>query len=298
MKRTETSSKSWCGAHARWQSVTWSAALLVIAGLTVYSVRARREGGAVLPSPKIAADSGAAQSRRGEEKPTRRNARSSDSGRPLVTPYAQFKNKSPVAYGPTKHPAIMLKSLLNIMRLSGDPNYKVLAPLLKDIIYGNVDAVRKALDERRSNSNFTIATAGPGQGGELTLLDVAIKAGQRGVIKAMLQHGADLEPASSESPGPLVEAAGFGEDDVVKELLRYGADVNQKSWDGSTPLVNAIYALNVSTVQLLISNGANVEEAINYRSPDGVSMKVSLQSRLSDPTGRAIQKILAAHGAH
>ena len=298
MKRAEVSSNSWCTARPRRQSVTRSAVLAVIAGLAVYSVRARSDGRTVLSSTKVAADSGAAQSHLREANPARRNAKTPDSGGLLAASHAQFKSMSPVAYGPTKHPAIMLKSLLNIMRLSGDPNYKVLAPLLKDIIYGRVDAVVKALDEGRSSSHFTIATAGPGQGGSITLLDVAIKAGQRGVIKAMLQHGANVEPASNDSPGPLGFAAGFGEDDVVKELLRYGADVNQKSWDGSTPLVSAIYALNVSTVQLLISNGANIEEAMNYREPDGVPMRVSLQSRLSDPAGRAIEEILAAHGAH
>lgn len=298
MKSTETSGNSSGVARLRWKLIAWGAALVIIVGLVGYSMRVRIESRTGLPSAKIAVDSWTARGQGVQARPNDQNAKAPASGGPLAPSHSQFKNRSAVAYGPTKHPAIMLKSLLTVMRLSGDPNDKVLAPLLKDIIYGRVGAVVKALDEGSSSQNFTIKTAGPGQGGAKTLLDIAIDAGQRGVIKAMLQHGAGVEPASSDSPGPLVEAADLGEDDVVKELLRYGADVNQKSWDGSTPLVRAIYAKNVTTVHLLIENGANVEEAMNYREPDGVSMKVSLRARSSGPAGRAIREILVAHGVN
>ena len=282
----------------RWNLIALGAALVIIVGLAGYNMRVRTVSRTVLPSPKIAANSRTVWRQDGQARSNDQNAEAPASGGPRTPSHSQFRNRSAVAYGPTKHPAIMLKSLLTMMRLSGDPNGKVLAPLLKDIIYGRVGSVVKALDEGSSSHGFTIKTAGPGQGGAKTLLDIAIDAGQRGVIKAMLRHGVSVEPASSDSPGPLVEAAGLGEDDVVKELLRYGADVNQKSWDGSTPLVRAIYAKNVTTVQLLIDNGANVEEAMNYREPDGVSMKVSLRARSSGPAGRAIREILVAHGVN
>ena len=209
-----------------------------------------------------------------------------------------------MAYGPIKNTAEVYKGTLNMMRLSGDSkrDVKKMAPLLKAIIYGRANEVERILAQKRIPVDTIVQLAGPGQGGSETLLDIAIQAGQRGVIKMLLALGASTEPDNSlqpgNSPGPLVMAAGLGENDVVQMLLDQGANVNQRSWDGiTTPLAAAIGAENYSAVKLLIKDGANIDTAVNLRYPDGLTMKEIIKNRSTDPAGVAIRNYLIAHGA-
>ena len=204
-----------------------------------------------------------------------------------------------MAYGPIKNTAEVYNGTLNMMRLSGDSkrDVKTMAPLLKAVIYGRANEVENLLAQKRIPVDTIVQLAGPGQGGSETLLDIAIQAGQRGVIKMLLALGASTEPDNSlqpgNSPGPLVMAAGLGEDDVVQMLLNQGANVNQRSWGGDTPLVDAIVGENYSTVKLLIEHGANVNEALNYTDSSGLTMTQILRNRSADPAGLAIRNYLA-----
>ena len=57
----------------------------------------------------------------------------------------------------------------------------------------------------------------------------------------------------------LNSAAYDGDVEKVKLLIENGHDVNGKGWDGDTPLANAIREEHPKIVELLLSNGASIE---------------------------------------
>lgn len=306
---TMTSSKHPQPRRQAWRAFAATAALLIVTVVIVLYVREWRHGKAQLhPTGGVSQPRASAGARAAGSPLSAKNAAKIPPPLPPArqthpAPVQHFRNSSPVAYGPFNRPAAMYKGTLSMMQLSGDSerDVKTMAPLLKAIIYGRADEVESILAQKRIPVDTIVQLAGPGQGGSKTLLDIAIHAGQRGVIKMLLALGASTEPNNSlqpgNSPGPLVTAAGLGEDDVVQMLLNQGANVNQRSWGGDTPLVDAIVGENYSTVKLLIEHGANVSEALNYTDSSGLTMAQILRNRSADPAGLAIRNYLVAHGA-
>jgi len=307
---TMASSKRPQPRRQAWRAFVVTATVLIVTAVIVLYVREWRDGNGQ-PHPtgavtQLRTPAGA----RAAESPLQ--VKSVTKSPPPFPPVRQthpvaaqhFRSFSPVAYGPIKNPAQVYKGTLNMMRLSGDSarDVETMAPLLKAIIYGKADAVESILAQKRIPVDTIVQLAGPGQGGSETLLDIAMHAGQRGVIKMLLALGASTEPNNSlppgNSPGPLVSAAGLGEDDVVQMLLNQGANINQKSWDGATALAAAIGAENYSTVKLLVEHGANIDAAVNLKYADGLTMKQIINNRSTEnPVGLAIRNYLVAHGA-
>lgn len=307
---TMTSSKRPQPRRRAWRAFVVTATVLIVTVVIVLYVREWRDGkGQPHPTGAVTQLRTPAGARTAESHLPAKNVTKSPPPFPPArqthpVPVQHFRSFSPVAYGPIKNPAEVYKGTLNMMRLSGDSarDVKTMAPLLKAIIYGRADQVESILAQKRIPVDTIVQLAGAGQGGSETLLDIAIQAGQRGVIKMLLALGASTEPNNSlqpgNSPGPLVSAASLGEDDVVQMLLNQGANVNQKTWDGSTALALAIGGENYSTVRLLVEHGANIDAAVNFKYADGLTMKQIIENRISDPAGLAIRNYLVAHGAH
>jgi hypothetical protein len=148
-------------------------------------------------------------------------------------------------------------------------------PVFKEVISGNAAALRHRLESGFS-ANATLSTVGP-YSAQISLLDMAIKAGHRDIIKMLLQHGANVNPqplislngSTFKVEAPLPIAAGDGEDDVVRQLLQRGANIEQRrgvSTNNQTALDAAVYSENVATVYLLLSHGADVNSVLG---PDG-----------------------------
>src|SRR5262245_778294 len=79
------------------------------------------------------------------------------------------------------------------------------------------------------------------------------------MIKLLLEHGADVNLASSSGASALLRAA--GDFDKVELLLAAGAKVDVKSKLGRTPLlVAAASPGNVKTMRLLLARGANAND--------------------------------------
>jgi hypothetical protein len=138
----------------------------------------------------------------------------------------------------------------------------------------------------------------------VSLLDLAIEAGQRGVIKMLLGSGATPNPRQAidenntagrfEAPLPL--AALYGEDDVVRQLLEQGANANQRLGvknDNPSALMQAIYGQNPSTVYLLLTHGADINSVLR---PGGLVPNIVVDY---NPVPRlvAIRKLLLQYGA-
>jgi uncharacterized protein len=98
--------------------------------------------------------------------------------------------------------------------------------------------------------------------GDYTPLHVASKEGHGGVVKALLDAGANAKAVTTSKTTALHLAAGAGSVEAVTALLDRGADVNaaEAAW-GQTPLIFAAANNRVAAIRLLISRGAKVDLA-------------------------------------
>jgi len=90
-------------------------------------------------------------------------------------------------------------------------------------------------------------------------LSNAIIAGDMDRIKFLLSKGADVNKQDSQGWTPLANAARQRKDKVAALLIEHGADPNLAS-DGTTPLIAAVMRDSVPTVDVLLKNGAKIEE--------------------------------------
>lgn len=90
-----------------------------------------------------------------------------------------------------------------------------------------------------------------------TALMWAADAGQAAVVRALLDHGADVHARSHSGATALLFAARHGDLDTVKALLEGGAGVNEARPDGATPLLCAVINGHADLVDFLLAKGAN-----------------------------------------
>ncbi|XP_051533099.1 ankyrin repeat and KH domain-containing protein 1-like isoform X2 [Myxocyprinus asiaticus] len=118
---------------------------------------------------------------------------------------------------------------------------------------GDVNAVRKLLDEGRSVNEHT-------EEGE-SLLCLACSAGYYELAQVLLAMQANVEDRGIKGDiTPLMAAASGGYVDIVKLLLVHGADVNAQSSTGNTALTYACAGGFLDVVKVLLKEGANIED--------------------------------------
>lgn len=91
-------------------------------------------------------------------------------------------------------------------------------------------------------------------------LGLASYLGQAGVVKFLLDNGADVNAVAKNSTGftPLTGAVSTGRKEVAELLVKKGANVNHQYEEGFTPLMEASASGNVDMTKLLLGHGANV----------------------------------------
>ncbi|XP_043924865.1 ankyrin repeat and KH domain-containing protein 1-like [Protopterus annectens] len=133
---------------------------------------------------------------------------------------------------------------------AGQTDNRSLAEACSD---GDVNAVRKLLDEGRSVNEHT-------EEGE-SLLCLACSAGYYELAQVLLAMHANVEDRGIKGDiTPLMAAASGGYGDIVKLLLVHGADVNAQSSTGNTALTYACAGGFVDVVKVLLKAGANIED--------------------------------------
>jgi len=91
-----------------------------------------------------------------------------------------------------------------------------------------------------------------------TLLDWAVNNGNEGMVKVLLEDGADINAANEDRETPLYQASSEGHVEVIKLLLEKGADIQIANIWGDTPLHQA---WKVEIVKLLLKKGADINAA-------------------------------------
>uniref|UniRef100_A0A8C6IM56 Ankyrin repeat and KH domain containing 1 n=1 Tax=Mus spicilegus TaxID=10103 RepID=A0A8C6IM56_MUSSI len=118
---------------------------------------------------------------------------------------------------------------------------------------GDVNAVRKLLDEGRSVNEHT-------EEGE-SLLCLACSAGYYELAQVLLAMHANVEDRGNKGDiTPLMAASSGGYLDIVKLLLLHDADVNSQSATGNTALTYACAGGFIDIVKVLLNEGANIED--------------------------------------
>ncbi len=86
-------------------------------------------------------------------------------------------------------------------------------------------------------------------------------AGHPGIVKLLLEHGANPNVAAKSEITPLVAAVQQGESlPSAKLLLAHGANVRAQVHGGDAPLRTAIFGGDLRTVRLLLEHGAAVNQ--------------------------------------
>lgn len=92
---------------------------------------------------------------------------------------------------------------------------------------------------------------------EYTPLLIAAQKGNLGIVKLLVEKGADIESKGVPQFSPLFMAAKFGHKDIVEYLVEHGANLEGKEDANWTPLMIASFGGFEDICQYLRSKGAN-----------------------------------------
>ncbi|OAL26569.1 hypothetical protein AYO22_04180 [Fonsecaea multimorphosa] len=96
-----------------------------------------------------------------------------------------------------------------------------------------------------------------------TALWFAASSGQEGVVRLLLDKGANIEVKDNEGRTALLCATEVGQETVVRLLLDEGANIEVEDYDGHTALMCAVCEGHEAIIRLLLHEGANIEAKDN-----------------------------------
>lgn len=129
-------------------------------------------------------------------------------------------------------------------------------PLIEAIYAGNPD-ILKCLLENGADVSLEEGTKPPIQPIQYATGRISV---DKSIVEILVQHGADINAASSNEFTPLQGAIVQKNYDVVKYLLESGADVSFKGGRPQSPLELARFLNDQKTLDLLMQYGAKDEE--------------------------------------
>lgn len=140
-----------------------------------------------------------------------------------------------------------------------------------------------------SGAGYTEPQSQPQPQAQRSLVDAA-RAHDTAAALALIEHGADVNGASSDGTRALHWAAHYGDAALVEQLLKAHANPNVVNDYGTTPLAQAVMFGDVGILEKLVKAGADVESA----NADGQTalMVIARTSNLE------AAKLLLHHGAN
>lgn len=130
--------------------------------------------------------------------------------------------------------------------------------------------------------------------------------GELDSVANILSEGVNVDFANEDGVTALMLASQAGFDDVVTFLIQNGADVNKKSaYYGISPLISAVRNDYLRTAEILIRNGANINEidswgrqAIHYAAMENylatTDMLIYYDAEINDPDAFGITPLMYA----
>jgi hypothetical protein len=79
-----------------------------------------------------------------------------------------------------------------------------------------------------------------------------------GVMKVLVEHGANVNARNADGDTPVHWAAHCGHVGAIKELVALGVDINTPNNEGRTPAHMAAQEGHVNTIKVLVKLGANI----------------------------------------
>jgi ankyrin repeat protein len=86
----------------------------------------------------------------------------------------------------------------------------------------------------------------------------AARRGHVGIIRLLVERGADMDEHEFAGNRPLMLAALFGHREAVEMLLELGAELECEARDGYTALLHAIHGAHPEIIRLLVERGAQI----------------------------------------
>ncbi len=112
---------------------------------------------------------------------------------------------------------------------------------------GNIEALSDWLDRESELAGQSFYSAF--YGGYVTLLHIAVQAGNEACVQMLIDHHSDVNAVSSSGATPLHFAAEFGQEQCVRTLVCNGANINIRDSMGRSPLHSAALHGQVKCVE-------------------------------------------------
>lgn len=132
------------------------------------------------------------------------------------------------------------------------------------MVRDDVDTVRRLIDFVDPDNSRTEVVPGPYGPLDLTMINLACSFDSPGVVRFLLEHGADPNSKDNDGDTPLHCACGNNYADVAEVLLSGGARINDRGGDGVPPLVVAGVMGHLEAARVLLRYGANVGDGGEY----------------------------------
>lgn len=129
--------------------------------------------------------------------------------------------------------------------------------------------------------------------GGRTALMIAAGGGHTETVKALLDHGANINATTDDGRTALMDASGQGKPEVLRALLDRNPDISAQARGGRTAMWSAIARGSADVVQLLIEAKADV----NQPGENGESPLTQARKRPISPASQRIIDLLIGAGA-
>lgn len=96
-------------------------------------------------------------------------------------------------------------------------------------------------------------------------LFIACSKRHSGVVKLLLENGADVSRCDQNKRSSLFIASSQGYEDIVNILIQNKAEINQSDEEGMTPLFAASEEGRTGTAKILVDNGADLNKSDNKK---------------------------------